>query len=147
MLEVQGDNSYRPGLPPGGERPHLGLVCITASDEVRFRTITRTRFLKLGEVERYDTLKDLYSDNLRRLHKALNFCAQRQIRLYRMSSGLFPMSDLPEDATGANILEEMKDELAEIGKWASRYRIRVVVHPEQFVVLNSENPRVVETSI
>jgi UV DNA damage repair endonuclease len=33
------------------ERPQLGLVCITASDEVRFRTMTRKRLLQLDAAE------------------------------------------------------------------------------------------------
>ncbi len=36
--------------------PHLGLVCVTLSKEVRFRTMTRTRYLKLSEPERDSAL-------------------------------------------------------------------------------------------
>jgi UV DNA damage endonuclease len=35
----------------GKERPQLGLVCITTSDAVRYRAMTRKRLLQLDEAE------------------------------------------------------------------------------------------------
>ena len=137
---VKGDRS----MPP--LRPHLGLVCITFSKEVRFRTMTRTRYLKLTEPERESALKALYVDNLNRLNEALSFCQQHQIQLYRISSGLFPLSDM-EDEIGAKILEEMRLELACIGQRAAELGIRLVLHPDQYVVLSSDSPQVVQSSI
>lgn len=128
------------------DRPHLGLVCITFSKEVRFRTMTRTRYLKLSEPERESALKELYADNLKRLNGAISFCQQHSIQLYRLSSGLFPLSDM-EDEIGANILEEMSADLARIGQRAQELGIRLVLHPDQFVVLSSDSPQVVQTSI
>ncbi|BBD58084.1 UV-endonuclease UvdE [Nostoc sp. HK-01] len=126
--------------------PNLGLVCITVSQQVRFKTITRTRYLKFSLAERESTLRQLYQHNLQRLHDALTFCEQNQIRLYRMTSNLFPMNDL-EDEIGENLLEEMADELGKIGQRAVALGIRMVLHPDQFVVLSSDSPEVVQTSI
>ncbi|MBD2667292.1 UV-endonuclease UvdE [Richelia sinica FACHB-800] len=103
--------------------PHLGLVCITFDQQVRFKTMTRTRYLKLSLSERENALRGLYRLNLDSLHKALSFCAQNQIGLYRMSSALFPLSDM-DDGIGANILEEMSNDLAQIGRKASDLNIR-----------------------
>ncbi|WP_017318311.1 UV DNA damage repair endonuclease UvsE [Mastigocladopsis repens] len=126
--------------------PHLGLVCITFSKEVRFRTITRTRYLQLPEEQRETALKVLYRENLQRLDLALTFCVRNSIRLYRMPSGLFPMSDL-EDEIGATVLEKMSADLAKIGQRAERLGIRMVLHPDQYVVLSSDSPHVVTTSL
>ncbi|MBE9208300.1 UV DNA damage repair endonuclease UvsE [Nostoc sp. LEGE 06077] len=126
--------------------PNLGLVCITVSQQVRFKTITRTRYLKLSLDERESILRELYQHNLRRLHDALSFCKQNQIRLYRMTSNLFPMNDL-EDQIGENILEEMSADLGKIGQRAVALGIRMVLHPDQFVVLSSDSPEIVQTSI
>lgn len=128
------------------DRAHLGLVCVTFSKEIRFRTMTRTRYLKLSEPERESALNELYVDNLHRLDKALSFCQQHQIQLYRISSSLFPLSDL-EDEIGAKILEEMSADLARIGQRAHQLGIRLVLHPDQYVVLSSDSPQVVQTSI
>ncbi|MDB9343279.1 UV DNA damage repair endonuclease UvsE [Nodularia spumigena CS-586/05] len=126
--------------------PYLGLVCVTISKQVRFRAMTRTRYLKLSFKERETVLKELYQDNLQRLDGALSFCQQNNIRLYRMTSALFPLSDM-EDEIGANILEEMSADLSKIGQKAQALDIRIVLHPDQFVVLSSDSPEVVKTSI
>ncbi|MDB9321649.1 MULTISPECIES: UV DNA damage repair endonuclease UvsE [Cyanophyceae] len=126
--------------------PYLGLVCVTISKQVRFRAMTRTRYLKLSFKERETVLKELYQDNLQRLDAALSFCQQNNIRLYRMTSALFPLSDM-EDEIGANILEEMGADLSKIGQKAQALDIRIVLHPDQFVVLSSDSAEIVKTSI
>ncbi len=126
--------------------PQLGLVCITFSKQVRFRTITRTRYLQFSLEKREATLRELYRDNLQRLDGGLSFCQEHKLQLYRMPSGLFPLSDL-EDEMGAHILEEMSADLAKIGQKAAELSVRMVLHPDQFVVLSSDTPEVVETSI
>ena len=126
--------------------PQLGLVCITFSKDVRFKTITRTRYLALTENLQKRTLEELYRENLRRLHIALEYCHKRSIRLYRMSSGLFPLSDW-EDNIGANIIESMSADLARIGQKAAKLGVRVVLHPDQYVVLSSDSPEIVASSI
>jgi UV DNA damage endonuclease len=88
--------------------PKLGLVCITASNQVRYRTLTRKRLLLLSEAEQEKALRDLYAENLRRLGVAVEFCAAEEIHLYRVASGLFPFADEP---LGAAILTEFSDSL------------------------------------
>ncbi|MBD2020855.1 UV damage endonuclease UvsE, partial [Leptolyngbya sp. FACHB-36] len=123
--------------------PELGLVCITASDQVRFRTITRKRLLLLSPDEQAQKLRDLYGENLRRLDGAITFCDRAGIHLYRLSSGLFPFAD---DTIGADILTEFTDELHRVGSRAFELGIRLVLHPDQFVVLNSDRPDVIDNS-
>jgi UV DNA damage endonuclease len=133
------------GLVPAPDaRPRLGLVCITHSDEVRYRALTRKRLLQFGEAEQERLLRELYADNLARLNRALDFCAARGLRLYRMTSGLFPFAD---DAAGADVLEEFREEMARTGARAAGLGIRLVLHPDQFVVLNSDSPQTVANSV
>ncbi len=54
------------------------------------------------------------------------------------------MSDEP---MGRRVLQGMAANLASIGRRAERLRIRIVIHPDQFVVLNSESQRIVRTSV
>ena len=124
--------------------PALGLVCLTTTDEVRFRTITRTRFRALDPRVQGNTLRELYADNIRRLSGAIDFCLKRRIRLYRLTSALFPQS---EEAPGFDILGEMEPTLAKVGERATANGIRLVMHPDQFVVLSSDDPRVIANSI
>ena len=126
------------------KQPELGLVCITTSDAVRFRTVTRKRLLQLTEIEQETVLRELYADNLKRVDKAINFCYANGIKLYRMTSALFPFADTD---LGETVLDSMTEELRKVGDRAISLNIRLVLHPEQFVVLSSDKPDVVKNSI
>lgn len=124
--------------------PKLGLVCITNSDKVRYRTVTRKRLLQLEEVEKQQLLKQLYTDNLQRLEAAIDFCLANNIKLYRLPSGIFPFADTP---LGEAVLEELSAQLQTTGDRVTTVGLRIVVHPDQFVVLSSDSPSVIENSI
>ncbi|MGG6238184.1 UV DNA damage repair endonuclease UvsE [Nodosilinea sp. AN01ver1] len=124
--------------------PQLGLVCITTSPEVRFKTMTRKRLLQLDEAAQTEALRSLYGENLTRLNLAITFCQEHYIQLYRLISNLFPFSDTP---LGDRILAEFSDALRQVGDRAQAAGIRLVMHPDQFVVLNSDNPAVIDNSI
>lgn len=123
---------------------NLGLVCITLGSEIRYRTITRTRLRTLDPSTQVTTLRELYRDNAGRLARAVDFCARRNIYLYRITSGLFPQS---EESPGHELVEELAPLLATIGDRARAQGIRLVMHPDQFVVLSSESAAVVKNSI
>ncbi len=124
--------------------PVLGLVCVTAGPEIRYRTITRTRFLSLDETAQAAALNDVYGHNVRILFSALDFCDAGDIRLYRVTSNLFPQVDHP---VGRGIRESFAPRMAGFGARAAEFGIRVVMHPDQWVVLNSDTPAVVEQSV
>ena len=128
----------------GKDSPQLGLVCITASDAVRYRTMTRKRLLQLDTVEQKNALRLLYAENLTRLDAAIDYCLAHDIRLYRMTSSLFPFAD---DPIGEDVLEEFSAVIAAKGQRALDAGLRLVLHPDQFVVLSSDSPQVVENSI
>jgi UV DNA damage endonuclease len=119
-------------------------VCVTASDAVRYRALTRKRLLQLDAAEQKTALRQLYADNLSRLDNAINYCHAHGIRLYRLTSSLFPFAD---DPLGEDVLSEFSEAIASKGQRAIDLGIRLVLHPDQFVVLNSDSPQVVENSI
>lgn len=125
-------------------RTNLGLVCITHSEEVRYRTTTRKVLLSLDEAAQEEKLRGIYADNTSRLKKAVEFCLANDINLYRMTSNLFPFADEP---MGAEILSDFAEDLAMIGTDALRRNLRLVLHPDQFVVLSSDSEAVVANSI
>ncbi|MCB0121654.1 MAG: hypothetical protein KDE58_05385, partial [Caldilineaceae bacterium] len=124
-------------------QPHFGLVCITHSDRVRYRALTRKRLLQFEENEQKELLRELYAANLQRFNGAIDYCISHALRLYRFSAKLFPFDDTP---LGEGILQEFTVELAAVGNRATEQGIRLLVHPEQFIVLNSTTPEVVENS-
>lgn len=124
--------------------PQLGLVCITASDRVRYRTITRKRLLQLDVPAQEEVLRNLYLENLQRFDRAIDFCQEQHLQLYRLTSALFPFADEP---VGAAVLSELAEQLQTVGQRAIELGLRVVLHPDQFVVLSSDRPDVIRNSI
>ena len=127
--------------------PQLGLVCITHGNAVRYRTLTRTRYLAFENPgQKFDKLLELYTYNLEVLYAALEFCTTRKIGIYRITSDLFPLADWG-DGVGFEVLETLKPRMAGFGLESLKRGIRVVIHPDQFVVLNSTSKRVVRNSL
>ena len=89
----------------------------------------------------------IYADNISRLAAAAAYCAAHGIRLYRLSAALFPMLDLEGDAGGQQVLETLAAELRAAGDAFTVAGIRVLVHPDQFIVLNSESGDVVRRAL
>ncbi|MDQ6733668.1 MAG: UV damage endonuclease UvsE [Nitrospirota bacterium] len=116
---------------------------MTSSERIRFRTITRTRLLSLGPEAQSAALLDIYRSNANKLDEALTFCLEEDIKLYRIPSTLFPFAD---HAIGRPIFAGLRAVLRLIGRRATASGIRLVSHPDQYVVLNSESPSVVENS-
>lgn len=114
---------------------------MTTGDEVRFRTVTRTQLCKFKKTAQRKLLRELYHDNAARLGRGFAFCKENGIPLFRMSSDLFPFSDT---SLGEAVLRAMKDELSALGKRAEG--LRLVMHPDQYVVLSSDRPEVVENA-
>lgn len=129
---------------PERQTNNLGLVCITHSDEVRYRRTTRKRLLSLDDAGRAAVLRELYAANASVIENAIDFCLRSGLRLYRLSSDVFQFSDEPE---GAAILSEFGERLSAIGRRAAASGIRLVSHPDQFVVLSSESETVVANSV
>ncbi len=124
--------------------PALGLVCITASKKIRYRRLTRKRLQSLDPTERERALLALYRTNLETLSRVPAYCAALGIRLYRLPSDIFPFSDEP---LGVDLLGRLEVELAALGARVEAAGLRLVMHPDQFVVLNSESPNVVANSV
>ena len=125
-------------------KSNLGLVCITTTDAVRYKTITRKRLLTFDEDGQGQRLRELYAENTSRLENAVAFCRENEIRLYRISSEIFPFSDEP---FGHAILTEIAERLAAIGESAATAGLRLVMHPDQYVVLSSDSDAVIANSI
>ncbi len=140
-IDFPAANDFPPD--PAG-RPKLGMVCLSSDERCKFRALTRALYLKTPPHSRSMKLRELYWDNVQRLHFALGYCHRRNIELYRATSALFPMSDEP---LGRKVLESMPATLSSIGRRAERLGIRVVLHPDQFVVLNSESRQTAATSV
>jgi UV DNA damage endonuclease len=124
--------------------PQLGLVCQTNSKEIRYRTITRKRLLEASGERQCALLDDIFRDNIQTFDAALRYCQREGIALYRIPSGIFPFAD---DDIGRDLLQTFSEALAQSGARARALGIRLVMHPDQFVVLSSDSASVVANSV
>jgi UV DNA damage endonuclease len=124
--------------------PCLGLVCITVSKDIRYRTITRKRLLEASPERQRALLDDIYRDNIQTFDNAMRYCEREGIALYRIPSSIFPFFD--EDI-GREVMVPLTAAMARSGTRATALGIRLVMHPDQFVVLSSDAPNVVANSI
>jgi len=124
--------------------PHLGLVCVTVSNDIKYRTITRKRLLEQSPETQQKLLDDIYRSNIQAFDNAMRYCEREGISLYRIPSSIFPFAD---DDLGRDLLASFAGTLARSGARARERNIRLVMHPDQFVVLSSDSAGVVANSV
>jgi UV DNA damage endonuclease len=127
-----------------------GLCCIFREEPIKYRTATVAYVTKLKPAERLKYLSQIAVDNLLALEQSLLYCAAQDIRCFRINSQFLPLythpkvgyciEDLPQ---ASEILKKFKS----CKKLAQKHDLRLTLHPDQFVVLNSPHANVVKSSI
>jgi UV DNA damage endonuclease len=82
--------------------------------------------------------------SLDRLEAVLRYCADREIGMYRMATGLAPYASHPDLPRFRDAPRVFAQRLAEVGALAGELDVRLSTHPGQYTVLNSEDARVRE---
>ena len=128
----------------------LGLCCIFLEQPIKFRNTTVKAISSMGRDAALAKLSGLCMVNAEALQASLQFCADNGIGCFRINSQFLPVkthadcgydvSDLPD---GDEVVKRFKA----CGKFAKKHDIRTCFHPDQFVVLNSPRPDVVDRSI
>ena len=128
----------------------LGLCCLFRDQPIKFVTTTATSIGKMKRPDALAKLSRLCMENADALLAALQFCADNGIGCFRINSQILPIKthpicgyevdDLPEH-------DEITCRFKECGTFVKNHKLRTCFHPDQFVVLNSQRPEVVEASI
>lgn len=95
-------------------------------------------------------LTECISDNLFSLKMAMKFCVNTGIKSYRLPSGFFPMYTHPGFSYTLKDLPDADELLAEMDilkNYAKKNNLRLTMHPDEFVVLNSPRVEVLKNSI
>lgn len=133
----------------------LGLCCQYIQNKTKrngseeFVNIVDEKGLQYGQFlkNKYtlDQIQQTWINNANGLLSILKRVNSEGFKLFRVSSNLFPLYDsLPNEL---NFCQEVKSILDETGKFIIENRMRVTSHPDQFVVLSSNKPEVIEKSI
>jgi UV DNA damage endonuclease len=102
----------------------------------------RTFRLKSYSEER---LIETVDNNLNCLKKMLEFNIKNNILFFRITSDLIPFASHP--ICGFDWQDFFKRKFENIGKMILKYDIRISMHPDQFIVLNSNKKQVIERSV
>ena len=128
----------------------LGLCCVFAEQPIKFRTTTAKAAGKLTRQNRFEKLAELCLDNARALLAALDYCHCHKIGCFRVNSRILPIKTHPQLGYRITDLPGGKEIVAHFercGEFARQHGLRTTFHPDQFVVLNSPDPRVVRSSV
>lgn len=128
----------------------LGLCCMFRDQPIKFVTTTATAIGKMKRPDALEKLSRLCMANADALLRALQFCSDNDIGCFRVNSQILPLKTHP---TSGYEVEELPDgdeiirRFKACGKFVKRHGLRTCFHPDQFVVLNSQRPDVVDSSI
>ncbi|RYE38613.1 MAG: UV DNA damage repair endonuclease UvsE [Sphingobacteriales bacterium] len=89
--------------------------------------------------------REAIQKNLACLQRILEYNVANNFLFFRIGSGIVPFAS--HEVSTLNWEEEFKDQFSEIGKYIKQHGLRISMHPDQFVVLNTPVERILENSI
>lgn len=121
----------------------LGLCCISKvlqdrKPPVKCRVIQRKNYTVEKAIEAGRL-------NLEDVYKLLKYAAQNEIYSVRLASELLPR--YTDRTVEQYKMDQFQDLFTKIGHVARTHNIRLSFHPDQFVVLSSDNPIILQSSI
>lgn len=135
----------------------LGICChwldertLPRSGRVEMYNAMDERTLQLGRYRsgKYssDVIRGTYEHNVEALIQMLPRIVASGIRLFRISSAMFPLADQVDRSLWESN-EKLTSLLARAGQIIKDAGMRVTTHPGQFCVLSSDSPNVVDKAI
>jgi UV DNA damage endonuclease len=128
----------------------LGLCCQFLDSPIQFRTATHRYVATLDPEARRVYLADIAGHNAGALAAAVERCHELGIGAFRMTSQILPLATHPQSGYTLEQLDPSGG-IAGAYEWAGAlaraYDIRLSLHPDQFVVLNSEREPVVKSAV
>jgi UV DNA damage endonuclease len=128
----------------------LGLCCSFRDQSIKFGTTTATALARMNRTDALAKLAALCLNNADALLAAFRFCAEHGIGCFRIISQILPLKTHPQQGydvadlpDGDQIIRRFK----ECRSFAKKHGLRTCFHPDQFVVLNSQRPEIVQSSL
>lgn len=117
----------------------IGYPCINLSLECR--SSNTFRLASYNEERLYQTL----SKNLACLQEILDFNVRQGLHFFRISSQLVPFASHPVCTYDWG--KEFKNTFQQIGNYMKKHDLRISMHPDQFVLINSPSEEIFERSV
>ncbi len=128
----------------------LGLCCKFSQEPIRFRTITAKYLSGFSRPWQLQKLSDLCIENALSLSSAIRYCAQNNIGCFRVNSRFFPLATHPDFGYAIKDLPDRHRLLLILNtchKEAESCNVRLSFHPDQFVLLSSQDDVLVQRSL
>lgn len=116
---------------------------------VKFNVMTYAQYKKLGKQAAMKVLADRSYNNIKTIHSIVKECAKQGWN-YRIGSNVFPLMTHPDLKFSVDDFYNASEIYAEFRACADtikQNKIRCSMHPDQFVVPSSPNPKVRENAI
>lgn len=149
-VDSLGAATFDHGDELGEAMTRLGLCCMFRDQPIKFVTTTATAIGKMKRPDALAKLSRLCMENADALLVALQFCADNGIGCFRINSQILPIKTHPGcgyDVTDLPEGDEIVRRFKACGTFVKKHKLRTCFHPDQFVVLNSQRPDVVEKSV
>lgn len=117
----------------------LGYPCInqsiecTANSTFRLASYSRERF--------FSTVQN----NLDCLQEILEWNVEKGFLFFRIGSPLIPFASHP--ICKIDWIKHFKKQLKEIGEYIKKHKMRISMHPDQFVLINAKDKKIVHNSV
>ena len=130
-------------------RVRLGYVAISkklGKKVTSSSTVTFSNYNKIALPDKkLEKLKSVAASNLRDLETIIRYNIENDIHFYRITSALIPLVTHPEVGYWGH-REFLRKDFEYVGKLINNSKMRVDTHPDEFNVINSINPKVVENT-
>ena len=130
-------------------RVRLGYVAISkklGKKVTSSSTVTFSNYNKIALPDKkLEKLKSVAASNLKDLETIIRYNIENDIHFYRITSALIPLVTHPEVGYWGH-REFLKKDFEYVGKLIQNSKMRVDTHPDEFNVINSINPKVVENT-
>lgn len=130
-------------------RVRLGYVAISkklGKKVTSSSTVTFSNYNKIALPDKkLEKLKFVAASNLRDLETIIRYNIENDIHFYRITSALIPLVTHPEVGYWGH-REFLRKDFEYVGKLINNSKMRVDTHPDEFNVINSINPKVVENT-
>lgn len=125
---------------------NLGYACINTALKANGIFTNRTMRRKTFDSKGLDYVSELSLQNVKDLETHIHWNNEHGIKLFRLSSQIFPWMEEYE-WSDLKDWDEISSRMLDIGKLATESGQRLTMHPGPFHCLASPNPKVVERTI
>jgi len=128
----------------------LGLCCIFKEEPIKFRIVTAKRLNSYEQQEHLMILGKLCLHNAQTLKIALQYCANNGIGDFRILSQINPLRTHPDVGYTLQDLPQFAEIIQtykECRNFNIKQNIRTSFHPDQFIVLSTPHPIVLQSSL